>query len=436
MFRKLRGSFLVLLVLALALYFSGLAYSFVSYSDPDLIGILPLPTPPTGTTPTGTTPTPTGTTPTPIGTTPTGTTPTGTTPTGTTPTGTTPTPTGTTPAGTTAPQQANTEAHGFYYDCLTASEQDAFDLIYNGLVSRATSFDVGKHNAEEIGTAYWAVLYDHPEIFWTGSYQYTLGGSTTVVSPVYNCDADQIDQIAAQIEAVAQDVVDALPDDASTYDKVRWFYEWIVNETDYVKGSENDQNIQSVFLNHESVCAGYSSAFAYLCHMVDIPCGCVSGVATNDTGNTESHQWNIVTIDGVNTYVDATWGDPVSEDGTAGDTLRYDYLCITTEEIDRDHVAEQPASGLPLCDSRKYDFCMLAGTYIETFEREALDELITTARDNGESSLCFKLSSSEDFDAALAYLDSEDIYLGPLEGCTQHVWHHNEVLYTFDLSWT
>ena len=47
MFRKLRGSFLVLLVLALALYVSGLAYSFVSYSDPDLIGILPLPTPPT-----------------------------------------------------------------------------------------------------------------------------------------------------------------------------------------------------------------------------------------------------------------------------------------------------------------------------------------------------------------------------------------------------
>lgn len=324
--------------------------------------------------------------------------------------------------------------HGFDYACLDPGAQDAYDLIYDGIVSRAASFKVGDHSVEEVEAAYWSVRDDHPELFWVEGFEYTIGNVPITVSPQFNCDAEQIDQIAAQIEAAAWDVVATLPEDASTYDKVRWFYEWIINETDYVTGAPNHQNVQSVFLTHQSVCAGYSSAFAYLCHLVGIPCGTVSGTAEGRG----SHAWNIVDIDGVYTYVDVTWGDPVfaGEDVASTGTLTYDYLCLTTEEIGRDHVTQRPAQGLPLCESREYDYCVRAGTYLESFEREALDELIWSAREAGESSLYFKLSSQEDYDSADEYLHSDDLFWGPLDGYTSVRMSYNDSVYTIDLSWS
>ena len=89
------------------------------------------------------------------------------------------------------------------------------------------------------------------------------------------------------------------------------------------------QDFTSVFLLKQSVCAGYSRTFQYLCKKAGIKCTYVPG----DTD--EPHAWNLVELNGKYYWVDVTWGDPIYDDGTQ--TLNYHYFMTTDEVLFRTH---------------------------------------------------------------------------------------------------
>ncbi len=51
------------------------------------------------------------------------------------------------------------------------------------------------------------------------------------------------------------------------------------------------------------------------------------------SANGENHAWNIVNIDGDYYHIDATWDDPVTDDGT--DTIIYDYFNLKDKDIEK-----------------------------------------------------------------------------------------------------
>ena len=65
--------------------------------------------------------------------------------------------------------------------------------------------------------------------------------------------------------------------EASTYEKIKYVYEYIINSTDYNENGQDTQNIQSVLLYHSSVCAGYSKAFQYLLNRMGFSCTYITG---------------------------------------------------------------------------------------------------------------------------------------------------------------
>ena len=54
------------------------------------------------------------------------------------------------------------------------------------------------------------------------------------------------------------------PKEGSDYEKALYVFKKLIDEVDYVEDSADNQNIISVFLNHETICQGYAYATQYL----------------------------------------------------------------------------------------------------------------------------------------------------------------------------
>jgi hypothetical protein len=133
---------------------------------------------------------------------------------------------------------------------------------------------------EDVEPTYHAVLTDHPELFWVDgstSFTYYELGSTMTISPGFSIPADQVEDVRTRIEGVADEFIASLPAGVDDYGIAKAAYEFVINTTDYDANASQNQNIQSVFLYHASVCAGYSRAFQYLLQRAGVYCSFVEG---------------------------------------------------------------------------------------------------------------------------------------------------------------
>lgn len=298
--------------------------------------------------------------------------------------------------------------NGFSYSCLTEAQRAVYDQLLQGTSSRETSFSIDCPDTDDIEPAMRALLEDHPELFWLdggATYQRSgLLGSGVTITPSTDVALDQVDGIQATIDDEADAWLASLPDDASDYDKVRSAYEWVIRNTDYDLSSEQNQNIQSVFLGHRSVCAGYAKAFQYLLHRAGVWCAYVTGQI--EAGQ---HAWDLVRIDGTYTYCDPTWGDPTyftTQGETVEGNITYDYLCLTTAEMERDHHVADRASDLPVCDSDAYDWYRLNGTYLTSLDSQAISDAFWAAVNAGQNEVGFKFADDATYSQAEGLLTS------------------------------
>ena len=309
------------------------------------------------------------------------------------------------------PVERTGDLSGFIYDQLTEDVQEVYGQLYTGIADRRAVFPIRARDTEHIRQALSAVMTDHPEFFWlTGSAGMNGFESLGIwqISLDFNIPEDAIDDAAAKINAAAEEYLASLPEGASEYEKVKAAYEYIIFHTDYSMESEQNQNIQSVFINHMSVCAGYARAFKYLLDKAGVWCGYVEGHIT-DTG--EGHAWNLVRIDGTYTYVDPSWGDPTyGEDATDAKQLDiiYDYLCMTSFEIRQ--LRHEPEEGieLPDCTDRSHDYYILNGLYYEGWNAGAVSDAIWHSVDEGERGVFLKFSDFESYAQAMAALFPEE----------------------------
>ncbi|MGN0614008.1 MAG: transglutaminase domain-containing protein, partial [Porcipelethomonas sp.] len=140
-------------------------------------------------------------------------------------------------------------------------------------------------------------MYDHPEYFWLANSSHFL--------PFYGVSFDVIDEFQdgttrqyakGEIEAVEQDYIDGALQYATEYDMAKYLHDELLRNVSYNKG-DWDQSIASVFLQNETVCAGYAKAYELLCNAVGIDAVMITSII---------HGWNAVKIDGNWYLVDVT----------------------------------------------------------------------------------------------------------------------------------
>lgn len=340
-----------------------------------------------------------------------------------------------------------TSTEEYYYDHLPEDLHEAYREIYVHIMRNEDSGDfLTTIGVDDFWKAYYAVLADHPEIFWIGtSAQIEESGLThNVVSYSFEVTVPVEARVSmrAKLEEAADVCISQIWEEASTYQKIKYVYEYIINTTEYNSGSADSQNIQSVLLYRSSVCAGYSKAFQYILNRMGIFCTYVTG-KIRDGGD---HGWNMVRIDDNYYYVDVTWGDPVFanqvESSAVGDVINYNYLCCTEYDLFKTHVPGDSIT-LPSCTSDDYNYYKLNGYYYEYFDYNTIYNALMNSVWADESSIVMKFGSREAYDAACYELFEGDMlndpgqYLMGIYGVStwNYRYHTDENFYLITLYW-
>lgn len=238
------------------------------------------------------------------------------------------------------------------YNTLT----DAQKKLYDEVLPKIAAIEDFTYRADEYGydtlddllLVSMAIDEDHPEyeIYYSiidvmsedgtitealRSYYFMPASSSVEVTT--EAEKDVLRHKLAVFDAVCRLVVDAIPEDATTYDKYRFLAAYIslVTMYDYnTLGGNQVGNAYGSILGGYSICQGYSVGYAYLCRMANLWCNVVSGESRD-----VSHAWNLVKLASGTYHVDVTWSDDSgyypSEPGW------YAYFMLTQDEIQLDH---------------------------------------------------------------------------------------------------
>ena len=202
-----------------------------------------------------------------------------------------------------------------------------FDTRFNDLLNTP-----GGENTLNIAfqSAWNAYTYDNADIFYIDVEKLTLTTRTTTIgnssthrvelssgsNSTYLKDhfvsREVIDGKVRLLEAMREEIGRQLQG-YSQYEQVREVHNWLINNIEYDVNLEAQEpySIVGALTEGKAVCEGYARSFKYILDELNIPCVLVSGTGTNSNGETESHAWNYVQLNGNWYAVDVTWDDPV-----------------------------------------------------------------------------------------------------------------------------
>lgn len=287
----------------------------------------------------------------------------------------------------------------YYYQKLGEDEKESYRVIVDGIRREKEKITVPLSDAEQVNRIYQEVMMDFPEFFWCSgkvrTTAYTGRSSYSEVAPDYLYPRTKMGSRKKKIEAVADKIVDGIDKDSSDYEKIKYIYEYIINTTDYNPSAEDNQNIYSVLIGKESVCAGYAKSMQYLMNRMGMFCAYVVGT----TNSSEYHAWNLVKCDGEYYYVDATWGDPVFAQKTEGindDNITYDYLCCSDAELFRTHQTDD-AYEYPACTSEKLNYYRMNHMYYTSYDAQKACKVMKKSIDRQDEETIFKYADEETY---------------------------------------
>lgn len=312
----------------------------------------------------------------------------------------------------------------FFYDRLSYEEQKVYISMLRACREKEDMTFFDSVPEDTFLKAEYALFADHPEITWRWSYS---GALTGTVDTVYFDITDENKRIRNE-EAVkkADEIINELDPELSDYEKMLVFYNRIIDDTDYLE-NEYDQDMTSVFIEQDSVCAGYSRAFQYLCKSAGIECAYIEGIAYGfQNDDEEAHAWNLVKLDDEYYWVDVTWGDPLADDDKYKKT--YSYFCSDDSEFFKTHepeaavwlsdgngnILDEPLYSfeLPTCDDSSLDYYKRTGAFFESYDREQIGAFLgERLEEDPEGVIEFKMGDVAQYVRAVNDLFDERAYI-------------------------
>ena len=241
----------------------------------------------------------------------------------------------------------NYKNNRFYYNQLSLKQKLVYETLEKGFNNFSSVIKIGNSSTDDLVIAVHSIGMDHPEFYWIDQYNcITMNGLVVEARFEVPSDASEtIDKINTKVDSIIYQM--NFKGLNSDYDKIKFFYDWIITNTDYYQAPDS-QTITSVFVNNKSVCSGYSKAFLYLCQKVGIECAFVAGYTNNDN----THAWNLVKIGNNYYWVDTTWGDPVFA-GEADQNINYSYFLVDDTDFLKNHKIEYTVQSQINMDSIK-----------------------------------------------------------------------------------
>lgn len=297
------------------------------------------------------------------------------------------------------PKDVETVSDGRYvYQTLTREQKKIYDQMLDAILEQKKEVTISATDGGSLEDIFNCIKADYGGLFWVESFRYTQyqkNGKTEMVSfsPNYTMTKKERNITQRQIDKKVNAYLKGIKSTASDYKKVCYIYKKLIQKVDYNLQSKNNQNIISVFLGKQTVCQGYANAMQYLLEKLDVPCVVVTGRAKGGP-----HAWNLVQLDGEWYYTDVTWGNSKYHDEEKNDVkyVEYDYLNITTAEMQRNHTP-QVKFPLPNCTAVKNNYYVKEKRYFSSLNAANVDAIGAAIRENyekGNGNVSIKFSNS------------------------------------------
>lgn len=202
------------------------------------------------------------------------------------------------------------------------------------------------------------IINDNPDLFYvSSSYTYYFDKDSdciTSILPRYALTKSEVASAKLVFNQGVQKALSVVDDSMTNVQKALVIHDFLCSIARYPHdyNSEMLHSAYGIFYNGDTVCAGYSLAYSYLMHYLDIPCYYVSSPSMQ-------HAWNAVYVDDAWYYVDLTYDDIgyFGEYNTYGamhhrcflkseQMFRQEYCFLHYDMLTPEEV---------VCDSTKYD---------------------------------------------------------------------------------
>ena len=232
----------------------------------------------------------------------------------------------------------------YYYNQLDEYGKiiyDGFDNNKENMKSGTYTIDFGTEFSELLNTengesilneafqsAWNAYTYDNMDVFYIDVEKLTLTTKSITALSIHNVEISNGNNTSYLketfqnqnvlmgklnlLEAMKQEINKQL-EGLTDYEKIKEVHNWLIDNIEYDVNLETNEpySISGALTDGKAVCEGYARSFKYIMDGLNIPCVLVSGTGTNSNGQTESHAWNYVQLDGYWYAVDVTWDDPI-----------------------------------------------------------------------------------------------------------------------------
>lgn len=297
----------------------------------------------------------------------------------------------------------------WYYDRLTAPQQQVYREMYDLVKAFATEGTLTPTDKEGLDAAFSALCADHPELFWLASYSgsYRSAGDTVLevtFRPGYSMTAEEAESYTLLLEAERDRILAGWNTEADDYTNVFYLFDTLAQNTVYTEDAVYSQSLVSCLVHRQAVCAGYARALQYLLSSAGLECTYVSGVADG-----QNHAWNLACLDGEWYYLDPTWGDTDTPLPGGGELLHYEYFTMTTEQLLANHTPER--TDWPVCTATKDLYFTREGSALEGWDTVALENLLIQAAGKQAPGVCLSLPDDESFAQACSAVERGDINL-------------------------
>lgn len=312
------------------------------------------------------------------------------------------------------PLQVKTVSQDKYaYNTLDDKTKLVYDEILYAIVHREKQVQLATTDIEEMELAYLAVRYDYCNLFWLGQFSYVTYNrddqiTAIEITPEYSMTEAQQKETQKKIDEEADRMLADAPEDGTDYEKALYVFQTLIKEVDYVEDSEDNQNIISVFLNHETICQGYAYATQYLLEKLGISCTTVIGNVSDGP-----HAWNLARLDGEYYYIDTTWGNSQylsrqseQKEAVLSKYVDYNYFGATTADIMESHT---PDSRIPLpeCTDTADNYYVHEGRYITEWNPDTVGTIFRQSYEAKEDMVQIKFASVDLYEQAMQYFVEE-----------------------------
>ena len=339
-------------------------------------------------------------------------------------------------------EEGDTEAgvkedeRAYYFSTLDSQGKKLYMEIYNAIFAMDESVGVSSKDPDEIDRIFNLCMMDHPELFFCDGYKTTMktqGEETLGIDFAgrYSLSKEERKEKESEIKTVTDKILASVPDDNSDYEKVKYIYEWIIDNTEYDENAADSQNIISVFLNNKSICQGYTMSFKYLLDRMGIFCTVVYGQAAN-----ENHAWNLVRMDGTYCYVDTTFGDSSYLDSDNGEAsiTSYNYFGCNSDILLRTHTVSERGP-LPDCTSLDEYYYVKESKYFTEVNEDRLKAVFNHEKEIDSHMFTIRASSEEVYNGLFdtLFTKQEIFNLMPDADKVTYIENKSELTLTFRL---